>query len=428
MDTMSQQIHTNTNHIDNLTTAVDTCSRRLDNGENSQSLFNHSTNKTNSGNTTSKKIASLTSTRQKSDLQNLPTRIRANIKNIEALAEWMGDIATSVESLKEQAGEQQEREEKVPGHESESQSESSLGSGPGVHGQLNDIIDALRLRQQQSQQQQQQVSEEKGGSKEKEKAQDVEMGHVNARVGDLFVQSDRSHTETEEGGVYQDETSQRSEAGETGHRGIEVTAVGDDRFDYSLGHWVGNKGQSDEDGLEKIVEDVVRESQQSIGVDNGGESPRDEVAPLTKLFRKNKTYNRLFDQVASLYPQLPESEVLELADSFEIPLRMPKTVDGICDIWFVSEEGRPSIWQLEVYVKKWRKMLVFTESKHAWFMFSRQLMVIEMVLETLSSFPDGSLEARVLAAKEIVSDTITANGSILSYLNKVDPKSKVAKA
>lgn len=453
MDTMSQQIHTNTDRIDNLTAAVDTCSRRLSKSENSQPLSNSdtvsSTNKTNSGNTTSKKNASSTSTRQKSDLQDLPTQIRANIKNIEALAEWMGDIAISVESLKEQAGEQQEREDKVPGHDgqgiqgehsvaaddmddvdqdgSESQSEGSLAIDTWYPCQMYGIFGAGRLQQEQCQEQQQQVSEDEDKSKEKERDLDVKIQNYIAGLGVVFEQSDRSHTETDEGGADQDETSQLPVAGKTGSQEIEVAAIGNSRVDCSPDHCAGNKGQSDQDGLEEDVEDYVGETLQPIGVDNGGNGSWDEVAPRTKLFKKNKVYGRLFDQIASLYPQLPESEVLELADSFEIPAIMPKTIDAVWDFWFVSKEGQPSIWQLELYVKKWRK--VFEKSTGAWFIFGKQKMVIEMVLETLSSFPEGStLEARVLAAKEIVGDEITATGSIFKYLKKAHPKNKVAKA
>jgi hypothetical protein len=314
--------------------------------------------------------------------------------------------------------------------QSESRSEGALASDSRNPSTIDNIFDDRQLPQQLPQQQQQH-SKDQDKNKEEDAMETLDAGWYVPGTEGVVEQSDRLHTETEKGGADDDEISleslnvcRRPETGMVGLRGPEVILIGENRVDNSPDHSAENKSQSmpkeqddddDEEGLQDDVKEDLKGMQQTARVDSVGGSTLAGGAPRTKLFGKNSICGRLFDQVASLYPQLSEAEVRAHPGPFQLPSKMPKTIDGVWDFWFVPEEGRPSIWQLEAYVKKWKATALSTTG--GWFFFKGQKIIVESVLQTMSTFPEGStLEARVLAAKDIVGEEIAAVGSMMKYV------------
>ncbi|KAG0279636.1 hypothetical protein BGZ97_009540, partial [Linnemannia gamsii] len=251
----------------------------LDRNNSSQPFSNRDninrTNKTNSGNIITLKTAPPTSTRQKTDVQDLPSRIRANIKNIEALAEWMGDVAVSVESLEVQAGEQQQRGDRVPGEEqSELQSEGAWASDSSNPNMINNIFDVRQLPQQKCKQHD---SKDESASEEREMTGDVGTGQDLPVTGDVVKQSSQSCLESEKSSAHHDEisvgntgASRQPEAEMVDYRVAEAIALGDDGVDDNPDHNSRNKDQADEHALDDEMEDDVGEIQQSVSVESVG--------------------------------------------------------------------------------------------------------------------------------------------------------------
>ncbi|KAG0380532.1 hypothetical protein BGX24_007562 [Mortierella sp. AD032] len=114
----------------------------------------------------------------------------------------------------------------------------------------------------------------------------------------------------------------------------------------------------------------------------------------------------LFDQVASLYNQPTPASTKELASHYKFSASMPKTLDEIWNLWFVSKDKHPSIWSLDTMVDNWR----FRYSSGQVINYHRQNAVILNVLEQLYHINhDGGYHTSITSSNN--NNTIATNNT-----------------
>ncbi|KAG0274937.1 hypothetical protein BGZ95_009334 [Linnemannia exigua] len=180
-----------------------------------------------------------------------------------------------------------------------------------------------------------------------------------------------------------------------------------------------------EDVVEEMAVGEYPEKQLEVyeedDISNRAEPGSDVMASLAdnplppKIFVPEHALRHLFDQVANLYTQPTQETAENLASHYEFSSSMPKTLDEIWKLWFVSEANRPSIWSLETMVDNWR----FRYSSGQVGNYHRQNAVIYNVLEQLYHI-DHDRGDRTITTRSSSNNNNKANVAAITFRECVD--------